>query len=933
MGKKTYFDNDYKPDNSQYEQEPTKTKGPQPVTLGDLYKPNKLGNVDATQTEVWYNAIPPDPKEFPSCSNEIINQLKEEAKTMLDSETNGYNIRTNKNSEKKWMRSVMSKGTGRDKVAAFTLMVQDNPLYNLSALRSIINLIRPGKKESILAIDTLVELFTTDLLPPNQKLRWFSQRPLSMLDELSSGNPAGRRRRLVHWYFEDLLKTMYNEFLQSLKSLAGEAVDANKEKAIKAMAFLLESHPEQEAVLLTYLINKLGDPSKQVAAKALTGLTQVLRKHPNMKGVIVNEIEKLLFRPNIGAKARYYSMCFLSQLTYNRSDTQLAAGVIKIYFSFFKACVKKGDADSKMLSILLNGVNRAYPYAKQAMDSLNEQVDTLYKLVHIAPLHIGLQALVLLFQVADHKSNVSDRFYQVLYRKLLDPALGVTSHAPMFLNLTYQALKKDENIPRLRVFIKRLLQICCYFPVPMTCATLYMVSQVQNRRLELAAHSFETCVDKQVDGDVSNPGSGIEAFLEDDSEDEHYEDVDESVPTKSKDEKTSDDVKPSWVHVPVEKKVKRKDGFDPMERNPLYARGEFCIHAELLYLSKHFHPTIALFASNILENQLINYTGDPLKDFTLIRFVERFSFKNPKKQSEMKSSSLFAKRQMYAVSGVKSKPISAYAHQPEKKIPVDEMYLFKYLQQRRMLAEEQKKSKEEEDEDVESVASDEFEDMIGDLMAKRGFKTDYDDDDIDEDIDFADEYSKNMTAKKSQKKKVVEEEDDDDDDMGGSDGEDDDLSGGDDLDEDDKDGEDLDGDEDIDFDDLDDLGDDAEDLDFGSESEDEDEDSGPAKGKKKKKSKAYDDSDLYANAEEFSELLDAASSARDGTLGALSNTDNASLKQLNWESDRDRWAKGYKGKGKNFKNSNFKKGPKFGGGKKPGKPLGVKKPSFKAKAL
>ena len=49
-------------------------------------------------------------------------------------------------------------------------------------------------------------------------------------------------------------------------------------------------------ILLPNLVNKMGDPSKKIASKAMHALTLVLEKHPNMKGVIMDEIEKLLFR-------------------------------------------------------------------------------------------------------------------------------------------------------------------------------------------------------------------------------------------------------------------------------------------------------------------------------------------------------------------------------------------------------------------------------------------------------------------------------------------------------------------------------------------------------------------------------------------------------------------------------------------------------------
>jgi len=68
----------------------------------------------------------------------------------------------------------------------------------------------------------------------------------------------------------------------------------------------------------TYLnlfqINKLGDPVRSVAAKATYQIGLLLEKHPAMKAVVLDEIERLLYRPNIAAKAQYYGICCLTQV-------------------------------------------------------------------------------------------------------------------------------------------------------------------------------------------------------------------------------------------------------------------------------------------------------------------------------------------------------------------------------------------------------------------------------------------------------------------------------------------------------------------------------------------------------------------------------------------------------------------------------------------
>lgn len=82
---------------------------------------------------------------------------------------------------------------------------------------------------------------------------------------------------------------------------------------------------------------------------------------------------------------------------------------------------------------------------------------------------------------------------------------------------------------------------------------------------------------------------------------------------------------------------------------------------------------------------------------------------------------------------------------------------YSYLQNRRAGAPEHT----DKDSDNESIGDDEFDDILEKMMKKRGFKKDMDDDhdedysDLDaDDLDFADEYTKNMLSKKSKKKSV-----------------------------------------------------------------------------------------------------------------------------------------------------------------------------------
>lgn len=138
----------------------------------------------------------------------------------------------------------------------------------------------------------------------------------------------------------------------------------------------------------------------------------------------------------------------------------------------------------------------------------------------------------------------------------------------------------------------------------------------------------------------------------------------------------------SWFHAqnnePVNKEKAPVTKYNPFVRNPLYGGGEFSAYIELIDLKNHFHPTVALYASNIISNETVKYSGDPLNDFSLIRFLDRFVFKNPKKVQEKDGiHPTLAKRKLYKPKGIKLVPVfsDGYVKENPANIPVDELFL------------------------------------------------------------------------------------------------------------------------------------------------------------------------------------------------------------------------------------------------------------------
>lgn len=350
----------------------------------------------------------------------LVTRYKALAQQLFEAEVALYKSKKNlqKGANSNWMKTVVSSGVLADRMAAMTVLIQDAPVHTLEHVENLVAMVKKkgSRRMGLMALDTLRELLLSDLLPENRKLRTFAQHPFDELEEKASGNRDSRDRRLILWYFEHQLKHHVAEFVSALDTVAHDTVAATKAKALATAHEMLCSRPEQERALLIQVVNKLGDPEYKTAAKASYLLETLLHKHPNMKVVVCCEVERLMFRPNISPKAQYYSVCFLSQVMLSHDEAELAAKLITIYFSFFRACVKKKDVESKMLSVLLSGVNRAYPYAGTGDEKVKEQLDTLFKVVHLVKFNTAVQALMLLFQVMDSQQTCSDRYYVALYR-------------------------------------------------------------------------------------------------------------------------------------------------------------------------------------------------------------------------------------------------------------------------------------------------------------------------------------------------------------------------------------------------------------------------------------------------------------------------------------------------------------------------------------
>ena len=138
--------------------------------------------------------------------------------------------------------------------------------------------------------------------------------------------------------------------------------------------------------------------------------------------------------------------------------------------------------------------------------------------------------------------------------------------------------------------------MCKFLPSPIICGILFLISEVVRCRPDLGGLSATTSSVAKIE---STSNTDLSRF--DDEDDEEKEETSSS-----------------WVHTKNLKtqnpSLNRNSGdYDPCHRNPAFCGAEKATLWELESLSAHCHPSVALFAQNLLDGVRIKYSGDPLQ--------------------------------------------------------------------------------------------------------------------------------------------------------------------------------------------------------------------------------------------------------------------------------------------------------------------------------
>ncbi|KAL2006151.1 hypothetical protein VTN00DRAFT_9805 [Thermoascus crustaceus] len=610
----------------------------------------------------WYSTpLPPisASKHDNVLPRHLVDRVRQYARSLLEKENEAYTQAQQTSSSYKFYSTIMSTGTLSDKISAFTLAVQESPVHNMKALENLIGLARKrSRAQAVEVLRSLKDMFAQGtLLPCDRRLKTFANQPSLAAAFQSAGSkwterdplPGGLQpSHLIIWAFEDYLKEQYFEVLKILEVWCNDEIEFSRSRAVSYVYELLKEKPEQEANLLRLLVNKLGDPGRKIASRASYLLLQLEQAHPLMKATIIKSIEsELLFRPGQSQHAKYYAVITLNQTILSKKEEQVAVQLLDIYFSLFVALLKptkddkfqknqkggkfaKGDKKAKgkkelakrqnpdeelrekLISAVLTGVNRAYPFTNADSERLARHIDTLFRITHSSNFNTSIQALMLIQQLTYSHQVSADRFYRTLYESLLDPRVATSSKQSMYLNLLYKALKNDLNVKRVKAFVKRIVQVLGLHQPSFICGVFYLI-----RELEKTFSGLQTLVDQPEENESDD------------------EEVFRDMPDEDDEQQQGQAATQSAETTPQ----KPKNGYDPRKRDPEHSNADKSCLWELLPYLSHFHPSVSVNAGYLLTHTPMSGKPD-LTLHTLTHFLDRFVYRSPKAHQMPKGSSI-----------------------------------------------------------------------------------------------------------------------------------------------------------------------------------------------------------------------------------------------------------------------------------------------------
>lgn len=476
-----------------------------------------------------------------------------------------------------WIDTVLKKGTIADQLAAHILLVHES--RDWKSLNTLIEMVDPKKcrRRCVMAMSTLKELFLESL----------------NINKKNCQITSDEEKQKVRFY--------YTKFIDQLNRVAFDNLEETRRKAILTLSELLAKFNENKEYILEKLINKLGDnvpklatSAGQLIEKAVNSEREEIRKRA------IKYIQKFLSRPNQSVQARYYAISLLSRLKLIKGNHDMANDLMQTYLDLYIAMTKEKKIDSKLMSTILVGIHRAYPYSKLKNDVFEQHLQTLYTLVHQVNFRMRVIAMVLIKNIVTKRAQllkcpVEDRFYNLIFGQLIESDLPSCSRQQAFVNLLLTVINEDPVLERKEAFIKRMLQVALNSPPDLAQLLLSTIARVKGYNTDLCVGSREDDETHQDDDDDDEDDNISKRRTQVDQDD-----CGSASGSDSADEGSTEGnpvvVGSSWVH----KRRKTSKGCDLLARNPRGARPD---HLNELYLLRRcYDPAVAGAAQKLMKD-------------------------------------------------------------------------------------------------------------------------------------------------------------------------------------------------------------------------------------------------------------------------------------------------------------------------------------------
>jgi ribosome biogenesis protein MAK21 len=153
----------------------------------------------------------------------------------------------------------------------------------------------------------------------------------------------------------------------------------------------------------------------------------------------------------------------------------------------------------------------------------------------------------------------------------------------------------------------------------------------------------------------------------DEDEEEFYEDEDEKIDFKVNSETKETEEK------------KFEYFYNPKEIRPQEAGADTTCFWELSLMKQFYHPSVVKFSDLIMQNaKKLNYDGNPLQDFSLTSFLDKFNYKTPK----VKKSSYVKNKQNILLLQKPMVNSKEFVDTPAELVREDEKFYHKYMKER-----------------------------------------------------------------------------------------------------------------------------------------------------------------------------------------------------------------------------------------------------------